>query len=237
MHMTMRNKQATIQRTLVLSLAAHAALFGTAFAFAQYGGGSFRTERPVIVVSLVSEGAGAGATARMERRGADVRPETGRTMTAPVLDAEQTIPLMPEVNGPVRESVPQDHQDHGQANVRASGGPDLSGSGTTEGPAAGIPDGRFFGYSSDEWQLLRSSLERAKTYPRLARERGIEGTVLVRFRASPSGNIELVDIVKSSGARILDDATISTIYRAAPVPYVDGWVEVPMVYRLEHAEE
>jgi protein TonB len=80
---------------------------------------------------------------------------------------------------------------------------------------------------------LQSAIEKAKTYPRFARERGIEGTVLVRFRVLPSGAIETVNVVKSSGAQILDDASVRTVYRAAPMPFVDGWVEVPMVYELK----
>jgi protein TonB len=80
---------------------------------------------------------------------------------------------------------------------------------------------------------LHSAIERAKTYPRFAREHGIEGTVLVRFKVLPTGDIETVRVIKSSGAQILDDASVRTVYRAAPMPYVNGWVEVPMVYELK----
>jgi len=72
-----------------------------------------------------------------------------------------------------------------------------------------------------------------KTYPRVARERGVEGVVLVRFKVLPTGEIEKVDIIKSSGSDILDTATVRTVYRAAPMPYVHGWVEVPMSYVLK----
>jgi TonB family protein len=67
----------------------------------------------------------------------------------------------------------------------------------------------------------------------VARERGIEGTVLVRFKVLPTGEIERVDIIKSSGSDILDKASVHTVYRAAPMPYVNGWVEVPMSYVLK----
>jgi len=87
--------------------------------------------------------------------------------------------------------------------------------------------------TSEQWQRLHSALESAKTYPRLARERGIEGTVLVRFKVLPSGDIDGVNVVKSSGAAVLDEASVKTVYRAAPMPYVKGWVEVPMVYELK----
>ncbi len=81
--------------------------------------------------------------------------------------------------------------------------------------------------------MLQSAIEKAKSYPRLARERGIEGVVLVRFRVLPSGEVQEVNIAKSSGAAILDEASVRTVQRAAPMPYVSGWIEVPMVYELK----
>ena len=77
-----------------------------------------------------------------------------------------------------------------------------------------------------------SSIERVKSYPRLARERGIEGVVRLRFRVRPQGGVERVEIVRSSGSEILDTASVSTLYRAGPMPYVNGWVEVPIAYVL-----
>ena len=56
---------------------------------------------------------------------------------------------------------------------------------------------------------------------------------MVRFKVLPTGEIEKVDIIKSSGSDILDTATVHTAYRAAPMPYVHGWVEVPMSYVLK----
>ena len=35
------------------------------------------------------------------------------------------------------------------------------------------------------------------------------------------------------GAKVLDDASVRTVLKAAPVPFVEGWVEVPMVYELK----
>ena len=66
----------------------------------------------------------------------------------------------------------------------------------------------------------------------MARERGIQGVAHVRFKLRPTGEVETIQIVKSSGYDILDTASIRTIYRAAPMPYVDGWIEVPISYVL-----
>ncbi len=110
----------------------------------------------------------------------------------------------------------------GRAEERGIGVSAVNAAGDTGG---GIPQ--------DLMLHLQRAIEKAKTYPRFARERGIEGTVLVRFKVLPSGDIEAVDVVRSSGMQILDEASVKTVYRAAPMPYVKGWVEVPMVYELK----
>jgi protein TonB len=85
----------------------------------------------------------------------------------------------------------------------------------------------------NQWQLIQSALERAKNYPRMARERGIEGVVHIRFRILPSGDVECVEILKSSGHAILDSASVETVYQSRPLPYVTGWVEVPIAYEIK----
>jgi protein TonB len=102
--------------------------------------------------------------------------------------------------------------------------------------ASGSHDGSVHSgsaFSSGQWKLLQEAIEKAKTYPRLARERGVEGVVLIRFKVAPSGDIEKVAVVKSSGSDILDQASVRTVQRAAPMPYLNGWVEVPMSYVLK----
>ncbi len=41
------------------------------------------------------------------------------------------------------------------------------------------------------------------------------------------------EVMKSPGCEILDSASISAVHRAAPMPYVNGWVEMPMRYVLK----
>ena len=99
------------------------------------------------------------------------------------------------------------------------------GDGGEVGSRAGI-------LTPNQWQLIQAALERAKNYPRMARERGIEGVVHVRFRILPSGDVEHVEILKSSGHAILDSASVKTVYQSRPLPHVTGWVEVPISYEL-----
>lgn len=83
-------------------------------------------------------------------------------------------------------------------------------------------------------QTIRRRIEEARTYPEAARRDGIQGTVDLRFRIAADGTIEAVNILRSSGFRILDEAAEQTIRRAAPYPPVSGWIRLPLAYRLDH---
>lgn len=210
----------TMQRAIGLSMAAHVLLFGSALAVARYGGYWSGTDARTIFVSLVPDG-GPG-TVRYGR----MRPVPVEREGAAPAPAVETV--VPQASGQTETSVAEGNETEateGQAVEGAVG----DEQGPAAVPAAGAP---LFGYSAQEWSRLQAAIEKVKTYPRFARERGIEGTVVVRFKVLPNGNIGRVDVVKSSGARILDDATVRTVYDAAPVPFVEGWVEVPMAYRL-----
>ncbi|HDK81738.1 MAG TPA: energy transducer TonB [Nitrospirae bacterium] len=86
--------------------------------------------------------------------------------------------------------------------------------------------------TAEALETIKSSIERAKTYPVLARKKGIEGTVYIGFRIGPRGEPENLRIIKSSGSSILDKATLAIVKRAAPFPNLDSPVEVPVVFRL-----
>jgi len=204
----------TFRRATAFSLAVHVALFGTALAFARYGGTVRPSELRYLTVSLEGPGERLVRGAVPERQQAPPMLEPS-VVEKPAETSEETREPSP---------VPEVEWKAAEKEEREGAKTDAEAGSAT------------FGYSPADWVLLRSALERAKTYPRFARERGIEGTVLLRFRVLPTGRIEQVDVVRSSGARILDDASVRTIYRAAPVPYVEGWIEVPMVYQLQRAE-
>lgn len=71
-------------------------------------------------------------------------------------------------------------------------------------------------------------------YPRLALQRGYQGTVVVNFTVQPSGEITSVEVGQSSGFTILDDAAVNTIrkyWRFAPGPL--RYHFVPIVFQLK----
>lgn len=75
-------------------------------------------------------------------------------------------------------------------------------------------------------------------YPRLAREQGYEGTVLLEAEVLPSGQCGKLRLVKSSGHRILDDAATQAVatWRFKPAARagvrVPVWVEIPITFKL-----
>lgn len=75
-------------------------------------------------------------------------------------------------------------------------------------------------------------------YPASALDRGLEGTTLLKVRVLANGRAASVEIERSSGARILDDAALRTVRRWLFVAAtrdgqaVDGWANVPIVFKL-----
>jgi protein TonB len=114
----------------------------------------------------------------------------------------------------------------------AGTGPGAGGAGT--GPGGGGPPRPLD--LGDLLARIRQRIEAAKRYPEDARRDGIQGTVSVRFRLRPDGQVERVEVIRSSGSRLLDEASLETIRRAAPFPPVRGWVQVPIAYTLAEAE-
>jgi len=76
-------------------------------------------------------------------------------------------------------------------------------------------------------------------YPTLAVRQGWQGTVLLRVRVLQTGAVESVEVVRSSGKKVLDDAAIHTVERWVFAPStrgstpVDGFATVPIEFKLD----
>jgi protein TonB len=207
----------TFRKSVIISFVLHIVLFGVALAFARFSGLLSWGHREPIMVTLVGD---RGSSSRSNEREKKQERVSVRT-------EQENPPLQPEVPSG-KSSTIQDAADERTAQ------PSDTGSGKGSGPEgeqeAGSPSATV---SSEQWAVIVSSIERVKSYPRLARERGIEGVVRLRFRVRPQGEVEHVEVIRSSGHEILDAASVRTVYRAAPMPYVSGWVEVPISYVLK----
>jgi len=216
----MHQCRTTYSKALLLSVVFHIAVVGSAIVFAQYGGDFLSQDFRSITVSLL----GNTDPGRLGRVPQAIKKK-GTSATVPEATKHELNNDLPKEGDLPREATPSDVG--GEKREEAAGG----------GPQTPAPVGEGHGQtgeiSLEQWQLVHSALEKVKTYPRVARERGVEGIVLVRFKVLPTGEIEKVDIIKSSGSDILDTASVRTVYRAAPMPYVNGWVEVPMSYVLK----
>ena len=79
----------------------------------------------------------------------------------------------------------------------------------------------------------------APDYPAQAVRQGWQGTVLLRVRVLASGTVEAIEVVKSSGKKLLDDAAIATVERWVFAPStrgsaaIDGFATVPIEFKLD----
>jgi TonB family protein len=88
------------------------------------------------------------------------------------------------------------------------------------------------GQIKDYYALITAAIEKAKTYPFLARKKKIEGTVIAAFRINAKGYPQDINIRKSSGFEILDSAAMKIVTKAAPFPHVVEPVEIPITFRI-----
>lgn len=210
----------TYSKALLLSVMVHVAVVGSAIAFAQYGGTYFDGNMRSITVSLL--GSTVPGRPGIVRQAHKKQGVSVPSPDAPDQDLKKDLPKDVDL---LHEAPPAPGGEAQEEGTAEAGPRSLTSVREVPGHTGEISPG--------QWQLVHAALEKAKTYPRMARERGVEGVVLVRFKVLPTGEIEKVDIIRSSGSDVLDTATVRTVYRAAPMPYVNGWVEVPMSYVLK----
>jgi protein TonB len=74
-------------------------------------------------------------------------------------------------------------------------------------------------YALPNWKSqLVARLERYKRYPPEARSRGEHGVAELAFSVDRGGGVHHAQILRSSGSALLDQATLSLVERAAPLP-------------------
>ncbi|HIE27620.1 TPA: energy transducer TonB [Candidatus Poribacteria bacterium] len=87
---------------------------------------------------------------------------------------------------------------------------------------------------------IREKIEKAKRYPPLARKKGFEGVVQLKFCILQDGRVKEVFITTPSEYEILDNAAVETIRRAQPYPKIPKtltqnslWIELSIVFELK----
>lgn len=131
------------------------------------------------------------------------------------------------------------------AEVMATGGREASGRASGTAPVSQAGDSgeagpapvhgttpRVAGQDPAVLAAIHDRISRWVGYPPLARKRGWQGRATVRFVVDDAGQPRSVELVSSSGIGLLDRATLDGVAAAAPYPRVDGWVTVPVSFRL-----
>lgn len=83
---------------------------------------------------------------------------------------------------------------------------------------------------------LRAHLARHFVYPELARQRGWEGEVVLRVIVVPPGNVERIQLARSSGYHVIDQAALRALEQAK-LPELETLshafeMQLPIIYRL-----
>ena len=109
-------------------------------------------------------------------------------------------------------------------------------SGSGAGAGAGLGAGSRGGSGSGDPRAALVAHLRGHTprcYPRAARQRRTQGVADVAFCIDAAGAPTRVDLRRSSGSALLDDAAIDCVVRgSAPLPARDLCVSVPIDFRL-----
>lgn len=67
---------------------------------------------------------------------------------------------------------------------------------------------------------VRQRIANAKYYPRTARRRGMEGRPVIAFTLDKGGQLTKITLAQTSGYRLLDQAALEAVQRAAPYPEI-----------------
>lgn len=91
----------------------------------------------------------------------------------------------------------------------------------TEGPEQNV------GNTSPRVAYL-SEVQKALERSKVNSDTWLSGTVLIGFTISPSGQVLTREVKKSSGSKVLDDAAMAALDRAAPFPPMPAGVNGPL---------
>ena len=78
------------------------------------------------------------------------------------------------------------------------------------------PDPRY----SDYFRIVKRQIQEKWSYPREAGDRGLGGQLLIDFVIAKSGQLEAIDLRRSSGVEILDRYALNAVKLAQPFPPV-----------------
>lgn len=72
---------------------------------------------------------------------------------------------------------------------------------------------------------IRNKIESKKRYPIIARNMGIEGRTRLKLIINKDGSLEKVEILETSGYKILDETALQSIHESAPFPPIPAEIK------------
>ncbi len=145
--------------------------------------------------------------------------------------SKQIVSAAPEgLTGRLQQTAKQETGSVPASEIKPEGSP-----GTAE--KASGPDT----YLDDAFALwiagIQNRISSLLSYPRLARENGIEGTAVVRFAVDQGGRVIDAKIINSSGSNLLDAEAVRVVRRASPFPPPAGterkYFSMPVTFTLK----
>jgi protein TonB len=137
------------------------------------------------------------------------------------------LSLMPRMSAPraIQVPVPEFTIQPEPSPVLATFSPSSTGLAGKGGAGAGAP----MGCASCYLDLVRRYLLQFWVYPREAADRHVQGVVDIHFISDRAGNVISVEVSKSSGHQLLDDAALSLIRRAGKIPPIPADLPVALL--------
>ncbi len=161
-----------------------------------------RPATPTLPSPLEGEGKGGGSL-RLEP---DAPPALIDERHSEVTASVATFSEAPSaVDGDGTSIEEQTGQSGGDAENREENSPEAAG-------ATGVA-------SEDAYRpVVLAALARAKRYPLLGRQRGIEGVVGIAFTIHPDGHVSAPEVIQSSRSPVLDEAALGMVRRIGTLP-------------------
>lgn len=89
-------------------------------------------------------------------------------------------------------------------------------------------------YMRENFSYIRDMIQKKLAYPRIARQMGWSGRVMVSFMISADGYAKDIKVTESSGFDMLDSSAVETVKKTSPFPRppLEAQLIIPIVYRL-----
>lgn len=213
-----------LKTPFAVSLALHAAAVFAAASFLA-GGARYTTEITPIEIVEVAEESSSQATAQKDAavqekmvKKATVKKEVPLRATPP----DRPDPIAePQKEAPQTTAAPDEEeaQEAVEIKTESQAAPTVTEEAEHgDRPVTGVktPDRSAEDEMGHFMAMARNKIEKVKSYPRWARERGFEGVVGVRFVITPDGMVDEIKVVRPCHCEVLNRAACESIKKAAP---------------------